>query len=64
MSLLEAGQNSVIATQIRELVQLDLIVKFDWDFDHYLEEDLPVALSCLRVRLIDMYGKPMKKKHC
>lgn len=24
--------------------QLDLIVKCDWDFDHYLEEDVPVAV--------------------
>ncbi|THG19842.1 hypothetical protein TEA_020938 [Camellia sinensis var. sinensis] len=23
--------------------QLDLIVKYDWDFDHYLEEDVPAA---------------------
>lgn len=23
---------------------LDLIVKYDWDFDHYLEEDLPAAV--------------------
>lgn len=24
--------------------QLDLIVKYDWDFDHYLEEDLPTVV--------------------
>jgi hypothetical protein len=24
--------------------QLDLIVKYDWDFDSYLEEDLPAAV--------------------
>lgn len=24
--------------------QLDLIVKYDWDFDHYLEEDVPSAV--------------------
>lgn len=23
---------------------LDLIVKYDWDFDHYLEEDVPAAV--------------------
>lgn len=28
------------------LKQLDLIVKYDWDFDHYLEEDLPAAVRC------------------
>ena len=26
--------------------QLDLIVKYDWDFDHHLEEDVPAALRC------------------
>jgi hypothetical protein len=24
--------------------QLDLIVKYDWDFDNYLEEDVPAAV--------------------
>lgn len=24
--------------------QLELIVKYDWDFDHYLEEDVPAAV--------------------
>lgn len=24
--------------------QLDLMVKYDWDFDHYLEEDVPAAV--------------------
>ncbi|CAK9311286.1 unnamed protein product [Citrullus colocynthis] len=28
--------------------QLDLIVKYDWDFDHYLLEDLPVAIDYIR----------------
>lgn len=25
--------------------QLDIIVKYDWDFDHYLEEDVPAAVT-------------------
>ncbi|XP_028758153.1 uncharacterized protein LOC114717222 [Neltuma alba] len=25
--------------------QLDMIVKYDWDFDHYLEEDVPAAIE-------------------
>ncbi|MED6132307.1 hypothetical protein PIB30_017741 [Stylosanthes scabra] len=25
--------------------QLDLMVKYDWDFDHYLEEDVPAAIE-------------------
>lgn len=24
--------------------QLELFVKYDWDFDHYLEEDVPAAV--------------------
>lgn len=24
--------------------QLELIAKYDWDFDHYLEEDIPAAV--------------------
>lgn len=76
--MLEGGQNSVIASHIKDLSrrlvniieegqrsvpaqftdlqerfsttlgdlqrQLDLIVKYDWDFDHYLEEDVPAAV--------------------
>jgi hypothetical protein len=72
------GQNSVIASQIRDLSQglaniieegqlsvptrfldlqerfsttldefqkqLDLIVKYDWDFDSFLQEDVPAAV--------------------
>ncbi|CAL5372234.1 unnamed protein product [Camellia sinensis] len=28
--------------------QLDLMVQYDWDFDHYLEEDIPAALEYIR----------------
>lgn len=76
--LLESKQDSVVASQIRDLSQklisiieesqrtvspplndlqerfistveelqrqLELIVKYDWDFDHYLEEDVPAAV--------------------
>lgn len=24
--------------------QLDMLMKYDWDFDHYLEEDVPAAV--------------------
>ncbi|XP_042007960.1 uncharacterized protein LOC121756472 isoform X3 [Salvia splendens] len=30
--------------------QLDLIVKYDWDFDHYLEEDVPAAMEYIRAQ--------------
>ncbi|CAL9031628.1 unnamed protein product [Prunus brigantina] len=95
--LLEAGQNSSIATQIRDLSQrlsniigegpravptrfvdfqerfsttledfqkqLDLIVKFDWDFDHYLEEDLPVAMEYIRTQCKPKDGKLLAIGH-
>ncbi|KAJ8447602.1 hypothetical protein Cgig2_031656 [Carnegiea gigantea] len=28
--------------------QLDLMVKYDWDFDHYLEEDVPAVMEYIR----------------
>ncbi|XP_022137193.1 uncharacterized protein LOC111008720 isoform X1 [Momordica charantia] len=28
--------------------QLDMYEKYDWDFDHYLEEDLPAAMEYIR----------------
>ncbi|KAL8120798.1 uncharacterized protein LOC141724918 [Apium graveolens] len=28
--------------------QLELIVKYDWDFDHYLEEDVPAAMEYIK----------------
>ncbi|KAI3453066.1 hypothetical protein Pfo_009729 [Paulownia fortunei] len=30
--------------------QLDLIVKYDWDFDHYLEEDVPAVMEYIRAQ--------------
>ncbi|KAL1568381.1 hypothetical protein AAHA92_00003 [Salvia divinorum] len=30
--------------------QLDLIVNYDWDFDHYLEEDVPAAMEYIRAQ--------------
>ncbi|OMO57405.1 hypothetical protein CCACVL1_25789 [Corchorus capsularis] len=33
-----------VSTAIKDVQkQLDLMVKYDWDFDHYLEEDVPAA---------------------
>ncbi|PQQ04775.1 uncharacterized protein Pyn_28575 [Prunus yedoensis var. nudiflora] len=43
--------------------QLDLIVKFDWDFDHYLEEDLPVAMEYIRTRCKPKDGKLLAIGH-
>lgn len=44
--------------------QLELIISYDWDFDHYLEEDVPAAVcrhsSCILVRWY--LGNPFKKR--
>ena len=55
VNIIEEGQRSVspplfdlqerLASTIEDFQkQLDLIVKYDWDFDHYLEEDVPAAV--------------------
>ncbi|CAH2042094.1 unnamed protein product [Thlaspi arvense] len=41
----DESEVSVFFTTIEDFQkQLDLIVKYDWDFDHYLEEDIPAAV--------------------
>lgn len=40
--------------------QIELIVKYDWDFDHYLEEDVPAAvrqmfLKSIGISISDLY---------
>lgn len=55
VDIIEEGQRSVspqlfdlqerLLTTVDDFQkQLDLIVKYDWDFDHYLEEDIPAAV--------------------
>lgn len=55
VNIIEEGQRSVspqlfdlqerLTTTIEDFQkQLDLIIKYDWDFDHYLEEDVPAAV--------------------
>ncbi|KAI9169336.1 hypothetical protein LWI28_010804 [Acer negundo] len=97
LSLLETRQNSVIASQIRDLSQrlvntieegqqsvspqlfdlqerlfstiedfqkqLDLIVKYDWDFDHYLEEDVPAAMDYITAQTKPKDGKLLAIGH-
>ncbi|XWS37626.1 hypothetical protein CRYUN_Cryun19dG0060900 [Craigia yunnanensis] len=39
-----------ISTAVKDVQkQLDLIVNYDWDFDHYLEEDVPAAVDPAQV---------------
>lgn len=34
--------------------QIDLLGKYNWDFDHYLEEDVPAAVMS-RINFINMF---------
>ncbi|KAF8399070.1 hypothetical protein HHK36_014936 [Tetracentron sinense] len=43
--------------------QLDLIVKYDWDFDHYLEEDVPVAMEYIRAQCKPKDGRLLAVGH-
>ncbi|XP_022736171.1 uncharacterized protein LOC111289411 isoform X3 [Durio zibethinus] len=41
---------SHISTALKDVQkQLDLVAKYDWDFDHYLEEDVPAAADPAQV---------------
>ncbi|KAL0372652.1 UNVERIFIED_CONTAM: hypothetical protein Scaly_0946800 [Sesamum calycinum] len=61
VDIIEEGQRSVspqffdmhgrLITTVEDFQkQLDLIVKYDWDFDHYLEEDVPAAMEYIRAQ--------------
>uniref|UniRef100_A0A2N9ICC5 AB hydrolase-1 domain-containing protein n=1 Tax=Fagus sylvatica TaxID=28930 RepID=A0A2N9ICC5_FAGSY len=72
LGLLETRENSSIASQIRDLSQriledfqkqLDLIVKYDWDFDHYLEEDVPAAIEYVTAACKPKDGKLLAIGH-
>lgn len=39
------------------LKQLDLIEKYDWDFDHYLKDDLPAVIGYIRTECRPKDGK-------
>ncbi|XP_022725642.1 uncharacterized protein LOC111282026 isoform X2 [Durio zibethinus] len=43
--------------------QLDLIVKYDWDFDHYLEEDVPAAMEYVMAQTKPKDGKLLAIGH-
>nr|XP_009784809.1 PREDICTED: uncharacterized protein LOC104233164 isoform X3 [Nicotiana sylvestris]XP_016477107.1 PREDICTED: uncharacterized protein LOC107798586 isoform X3 [Nicotiana tabacum] len=55
LSLLETREKSAVLTSqagelSKKLEQLGLILKYDWDFDHYLEEDVPAAMEYIKVQ--------------
>ncbi|KAJ4709871.1 Alpha/beta hydrolase family protein [Melia azedarach] len=43
--------------------QLDLIVQYNWDFDHYLEEDVPAAMEYIRAQSKPKDGKLLAIGH-
>ncbi|KAJ6359138.1 hypothetical protein OIU76_000784 [Salix suchowensis] len=63
----DEGRNSVMACQIRDLKkllkQLDLIEKYDWDFDHHLEDDLPAVIGYIRSECRPKDGKLLAIGH-
>ncbi|KNA23106.1 hypothetical protein SOVF_027790 [Spinacia oleracea] len=68
VNIFEESQNSVspqlfdlqtrFFTTIEEFQkQLDVMVKYDWDFDHYLEEDIPAVMEYIRAESKPKDGK-------
>ncbi|XP_019436698.1 PREDICTED: uncharacterized protein LOC109343039 isoform X2 [Lupinus angustifolius] len=43
--------------------QIEMIVKYDWDFDHYLEEDVPAAVDYMRAQCNPRDGKLLAIGH-
>ncbi|KAF5727734.1 hypothetical protein HS088_TW22G01431 [Tripterygium wilfordii] len=74
VNVIEEGQRSV-SPQLFDLQerfystiedfqkQLDLIVKYDWDFDHYLEEDVPAAMKYIKAQSKPKDGKLLAIGH-
>ncbi|XP_042961518.1 uncharacterized protein LOC122296137 isoform X3 [Carya illinoinensis] len=52
------------STTLDELqMQLDLIVNYDWDFDHYLEEDVPAVMEYIKNHCKPKDGKLLAIGH-
>ncbi|KAK2984221.1 hypothetical protein RJ640_013450 [Escallonia rubra] len=73
-TIVEEGQRSVsppfldllvhCATVIEDFQkQLDLIVKYNWDFDHYLDADVPAAMDYIRMQCKPKDGKLLAIGH-
>ncbi|KAK7291400.1 hypothetical protein RIF29_06511 [Crotalaria pallida] len=56
-------QERVTATLEGLQKQLEMIVKYDWDFDHYLEEDVPAAVEYIRAQCQPRDGKLLAIGH-
>ncbi|KAK7357739.1 hypothetical protein VNO80_17035 [Phaseolus coccineus] len=74
VNIIEEGQLSVspplfdLQTRFTSTIedfqkQLDLIVKYDWDFDNYLEEDVPAAIEYIVKQSMPKDGKLLAIGH-
>ncbi|XWS68820.1 hypothetical protein CRYUN_Cryun04dG0125500 [Craigia yunnanensis] len=74
VNIIEEGQRSVspqfidmqerLSSTLEDFQkQLDLIVKYDWDFDNYLEEDVPTAMEYIRAQTKPKDGKLLAIAH-
>ncbi|GAB2280033.1 hypothetical protein Dimus_014671 [Dionaea muscipula] len=74
VNIIEEGQRSVspqlfdlqerFTTTIEDFQnQLDLILKYDWDFDHYLDEDVPAAMEYVKSQCKPKDGKLLAIGH-
>ncbi|PNX86436.1 hypothetical protein L195_g042514, partial [Trifolium pratense] len=57
------GQNRFTTTLEELQKQIELIVKYDWDFDHYLEEDIPAAMEYIKGQCQPRDGKLLAIGH-
>ncbi|XP_023746316.1 uncharacterized protein LOC111894474 isoform X1 [Lactuca sativa] len=74
INIIEEGQRSIspplfdlqerLTTTMEDFQkQLDMIVKYDWDFDHYLEEDVPAAMEYIKAHTKPEDGKLVAVGH-
>ncbi|KAL6186544.1 hypothetical protein ACLB2K_042664 [Fragaria x ananassa] len=74
VNIIEEGQRSVspslfnlqerLSSTLEDFQkQLDLIVKYDWDFDHYLEEDIPAVMEYIMAESKPKDGKLLAIGH-
>lgn len=47
----------------KQFDDFDLILKYDWDFDHYLEEDVPAAMEYIKAKSKPKDGKLLAIGH-
>lgn len=74
VNIIEEGQRSVspplfdlqerLSSALEDFQkQLDLILKYDWDFDHYLEEDIPAVMEYIMAESKPKDGKLLAIGH-